>query len=68
MANYRTQQDLVDYIAALEDRITRLERSAVRIDTVASRTSAAPSVGRIIYETGTSKLYAGNGSAWNALW
>jgi hypothetical protein len=69
MPAYRTQQDLIDYIAELERRITLLEQSAVRIDKTATRASATPAAGRIIYDTsGTPKLYAGNGSTWNALW
>lgn len=73
MPAYRTQQDLLDYITDLEERIAKLERSAVRISVVASRTSAPPSgpartAGRIIFETGSNKLYAADGTNWNALW
>jgi hypothetical protein len=64
-----TQQDLIAYIAELEQRITLLERSATRIDFVATRASATPSKGRIIFDTSaTNRLYGGNGSSWNALW
>jgi hypothetical protein len=45
-----------------------LERSVVRIDNTSSRASLPASKGRIIYDTSTNKLYAGDGSAWNALW
>ena len=68
MPKYETQQDLLDYIADLERRITLLERSAVRIDSTTTRASMTASAGRIIYDTSASKLYAGNGSVWNALW
>lgn len=71
MPAYKIQQDLLDYIAVLEDRITRLERSAVRIDVVANRTVApvpTPNRGRIIFDVAAGRLYAGNGSTWNALW
>lgn len=68
MPDYRTQQDLISYIARLEERVKLLERSAVRIDVTATRASAAPNAGRIIYDTTAGRLYAGNGSTWNALW
>lgn len=78
MPAYRTQQDLIAYIAELERRIALLEQSAVRIDKTATRASAAATKGRIIFDTTTNKLYAGDGSrdsagapftsAWNALW
>lgn len=71
MPSYKTQQDLVAYIAALEDRVARLERSTVRIDTVANRTVAptpTATKGRIIFDTAAGKLYAGDGTNWNALW
>jgi hypothetical protein len=69
MPKYETQQDLIAYITELERRITLLERSAVRIDFTTTRASMTASAGRIIYDTsGTPKLYAGNGSTWNALW
>lgn len=64
----KTQQDLIAYIAELERRIALLESSAVRIDQVATRASATPSKGRIIFDTSTNKLYAGDGTSWNALW
>jgi hypothetical protein len=68
MPAFNTQQDLLDYIADLERRIVLLERSVVRIDNTSSRASLPASKGRIIYDTSTNKLYAGDGSAWNALW
>lgn len=69
MPAYRTQQDLIDYISELERRIAVLERSAVRIDKTATRGSSVASPGRIIFDTSTGKLYAGdNALAWNALW
>jgi hypothetical protein len=71
MPDPKTQQDLISYIAELERRIAILERSAVRIVTVANRTTApvpTPNAGRIIYDTTAGRLYAGNGSTWNALW
>ena len=69
MASYRSQEDLIAYISRLEDRISRLESSAVRIDRTTARASVIASPGRIIFDTTTGKLYAGdNASAWNALW
>lgn len=69
MPAYRTQQDLIDYISELERRIAVLERSAVRIDKTATRASSVASPGRIIFDSSTGKLYAGdNALAWNALW
>ena len=68
MPAFNTQQDLLDYIADLERRIVLLEQSVVRIDNTSSRASLPASKGRIIYDTSTNKLYAGDGSAWNALW
>lgn len=68
MASYRTQDDLIEYITKLEERVTRLERSVVRIDQTATRASSVASKGRIIYDTSTNKLYAGDGTSWNALW
>ena len=72
MPAFNTQQDLLDYIADLERRIVLLERSVVRIDNTSSRASLPASKGRIIYDTSTgaggNKLYAGDGTAWNALW
>ena len=68
MPAYRTQQDLLDYIARLEARITRLEQSVVRIDKTATRASLTADKGRIIFDTSTNKLYAGDGTSWNALW
>jgi hypothetical protein len=65
---FNTQQDLLDYIERLEARITKLEQSSVRIDKTSSRASLPASQTRIIYDTSTNKLYAGDGSAWNALW
>lgn len=72
MAAYKSQQDLIDYIAHLERRIDLLEKSAVRIDVI-NQTSggapaASPSAGRIVYWTPGSKLYGANGSTWSALW
>lgn len=65
----KTQQDLIAYITELERRIALLESSAVRIDQVATRASATPSKGRIIFDTSaTNRLYAGDGTSWNALW
>ena len=69
MPSPNTQQDLIAYIAELERRITLLERSAVRVDQIAVRASATPSKGRIIFDTSaTNRLYAGDGTNWNALW
>ena len=78
MPAYRTQDDLIDYITKLEQRVARLEQSAVRIDQTGNRASSVASKGRIIFDTSTNKLYAGDGSrdsagspyttAWNALW
>ena len=74
MPDPKTQQDLISYIAELERRIAILERSAVRIVTVAdllgltTPSTPTPNAGRIIYDTLTGRLYAGNGSTWNALW
>ena len=69
MAAYRTQQDLIEYITALEARITLLERSAVRIDKTSTRASITAAKGRIIFDTSaTNRLYAGDGTNWNALW
>lgn len=68
MPAFNTQQDLLDYITDLERRISTLERSIVRIDNISDRTKIVASKGRIIYDTSTNKLYAGDGSAWNALW
>ena len=71
MPDPKTQQDLISYISELERRIAILERSAVRIVTVANRTTApipTPNAARIIYDTNAGRLYAGNGSTWNALW
>jgi hypothetical protein len=68
MPAYRTQQDLIDYITELERRIAILESSVVRISQTATRASSVASKGRIIYDTSTNKLYAGDGTNWNALW
>lgn len=69
MPAFNTQQDLLDYIARLEARITKLEQSSVRIDKTSSRASLPASQSRIIFDTsGTPKLYAGDGTNWNALW
>lgn len=68
MPAFRTQDDLLDYITALERRITLLERSATRIDKTSSRASLTADKGRIIFDTSTNKLYAGDGTSWNALW
>ena len=69
MPAYRTQQDLLDYIEQLEQRVAKLETSAVRIDRTAARASVIASPGRIIFDSSTGKLYAGdNAAAWNALW
>ena len=68
MPAYRTQQDLIDYITKLEERITLLERSAVRIDKTSARASITAAKGRIVFDTSTNKLYAGDGTSWNALW
>ena len=68
MPAFNTQQDLLDYIRQLEARIALLERSAVRIDKTATRASLTADKGRIIYDTSTNKLYAGDGTSWNALW
>lgn len=69
MASFRSQEDLIDYISRLEDRIARLEGSAVRIDRTTARASVIASPGRIIFDSTTGKLYAGdNAAAWNALW
>ena len=69
MASYRTQQDLINYIADLERRISLLETSATRIDRTTARASVIGTPGRIIFDTTTGKLYAGdNAKAWNALW
>ena len=63
-----SQQDLIAYISELEQRIAMLERSAVRLDKTATRSSIAAKGGRIIYDTAANKLYAGDGTNWNALW
>lgn len=69
MPAYRTQQDLIDYIDQLEQRIAKLESSAIRVDRTTARASVIASPGRIIFDSTTGKLYAGdNGAAWNALW
>ena len=68
MSAFNTQQDLVDYITHLERRIALLERSAVRIDKTNTRASLTADKGRIIFDTSTNKLYAGDGTSWNALW
>lgn len=72
MASYRSQEDLIAYISRLEDRIARLESSAIRIDRVTARASipaANVSPGRIIFDTTAGRLYAGdNAGVWNALW
>lgn len=68
MPAFNTQRDLVDYIASLERRIALLERSATRIDKTSSRASLTADKGRIIFDTSTNKLYAGDGTSWNALW
>lgn len=72
MAAYKSQQDLIDYIAHLERRIDLLEKSAVRIDVINQTSGGAPaakaSPGRIVYWTPGSKLYGANGSTWSALW
>lgn len=69
MPAYRTQQDLIDYITQLEQRVQKLESSAVRIDRTTARASVIASPGRIIFDSTTGKLYAGdNLAAWNALW
>ena len=69
MPAYRTQQDLLDYIEQLEQRVAKLETSAIRIDKTTARASVIASPGRIIFDSTTGRLYAGdNASAWNALW
>jgi hypothetical protein len=68
MPAFNTQQDLVAYITQLERRIALLESSVVRIDKTSSRATLTADKGRIIFDTGANKLYAGDGSAWNALW
>ncbi len=72
MPAYRTQQDLLDYIADLERRISKLESSAVRVDRVTDRTAivtANRSPGRIIFDSTAGRLYAAdNAAGWNALW
>lgn len=78
MPAFNTQQDLLDYIARLEARITKLEQSSVRIDKTSDRSLIPASKTRIIFDTSTNKLYGGDGSrdalgapftsAWNALW
>ena len=69
MPAYRTQQDLIDYIEQLEQRIAKLEASAVRIDRTAARASVTASPGRIIYDSSAGRLYGANSAgAWNALW
>ena len=69
MPAFNTQQDLVAYIAQLERRIALLESSVVRIDKTSTRATLTADKGRIIFDTSaTNRLYAGDGSAWNALW
>lgn len=69
MPAFNTQQDLIDYITDLERRITLLERSAVRIDKTSQRALLSADKGRIIFDTSaTNRLYAGDGTSWNALW
>ena len=68
MPAYRTQQDLIDYIAKLERRVALLEFSATRIDKTSARASITAAKGRIVFDTSTNKLYAGDGTNWNALW
>ena len=68
MPAFNTQQDLLDYIAELERRIVLLEQSATRIDKTSARALLPASKGRIIFDTTAGKLYAGDGTAWNALW
>ena len=68
MPAFKTQRDLIDHINALERRIRLLEQSVARIDRTSARASSAASKGRIIYDTSTNKLYAGDGTNWNALW
>lgn len=68
MPAFNTQQDLIEYIAQLERRITLLERSATRIDKTTARASLTADKGRIIFDTTANKLYGGDGTNWNALW
>ena len=68
MPAFNTQQDLIDYITDLERRVTLLEKSATRIDKTSSRASITTEKGRIVFDTSTNKLYAGDGTSWNALW
>ena len=68
MPAFNTQQDLLDYIADLERRIVLLEQSTTRLDRTSDRSKLAASKGRIIYDTTANKLYAGDGTLWNALW
>lgn len=68
MPAFNTQQDLLDYIARLEARIAKLEQSSVRIDKALRGSLPTAPQGRIIFDTGTLKLYAGDGTGWNALW
>ena len=68
MPAFRTQEDLLDYITGLERRITLLERSATRIDKTSQRATLTADKGRVIFDTSTNKLYAGDGTSWNALW
>jgi len=69
MPAFNTQQDLLDYIAELERRIVLLEQSATRIDKTSDRSKLPASKGRIIFDTSaTNRLYAGDGTNWNALW
>ena len=68
MPAFNTQQDLVAYITQLERRIALLESSVVRIDKTSQRATLTADKGRIIFDTSTNKLYAGDGTSWNALW
>lgn len=72
MPAFRTQQDLLDYIEQLEQRVAKLETSAARIDRVTDRTAivaANRSPGRIIFDSTAGRLYAADNAAnWNALW
>ena len=72
MPAFRTQQDLLDYIEQLEQRVAKLETSAARIDRVTDRTAivaANRSPGRIIFDSTADRLYAADNAAnWNALW
>ena len=69
MPAFNTQQDLVAYITQLERRIALLESSVVRIDKTSTRATLTADKGRIIFDTSaTNRLYAGDGTSWNALW